>query len=83
MRAAGGLVARMQIARGMKLVEAKKYVADKLQRKRIDLSPVIYDAISIARRFDFDEYAVENDGKEKKVSARPLAASSAGNRAEH
>ena len=30
MRAAGDLVARMQIARGMKIDQAKKYVADKL-----------------------------------------------------
>ena len=30
MRAAGDLVARMQIARGMKIEQAKKYVADKL-----------------------------------------------------
>jgi dimethylamine methyltransferase len=29
-RTAGDLVARMQMNRGMKLVEAKKYVADKL-----------------------------------------------------
>jgi hypothetical protein len=30
MRTAGDLVARMQISRGMRLVEAKAYVADKL-----------------------------------------------------
>jgi dimethylamine--corrinoid protein Co-methyltransferase len=30
MRAAGDLVARMQISRGMRIDEAKKYVADKL-----------------------------------------------------
>ena len=31
MRAAGDLVARMQMTRGMKVQEAKKYVADKLK----------------------------------------------------
>ena len=42
MRAAGDLVARMQIAEGMKLAEAKKYVADKLQISIPDLTdPVV------------------------------------------
>ena len=38
MRTAGDLVARMQIARSMKIDEAKKYVADKLGCSVADLS---------------------------------------------
>ena len=42
MRAAGDLVARMQISRGMKIDEAKAYVADKLKVAVSDLTdPVI------------------------------------------
>jgi len=42
MRAAGDLVARMQISRGMKIQEAKAYVADKLGLAVSDLTdPVI------------------------------------------
>ena len=42
MRAAGDLVARMQMTRGMKIDEAKKYVADKLNVSVSDLTdPVI------------------------------------------
>jgi dimethylamine--corrinoid protein Co-methyltransferase len=42
MRAAGDLVARMQISRGMKIHEAKAYVADKLNVAVSDLTdPVI------------------------------------------
>jgi dimethylamine--corrinoid protein Co-methyltransferase len=38
MRAAGDLVARMQMTRGMRLKEAKEYVAGKLGVNTIDLS---------------------------------------------
>jgi dimethylamine--corrinoid protein Co-methyltransferase len=38
MRAAGDLVARMQMARGMRLAEAKEYVAGKLGVSTLDLS---------------------------------------------
>ena len=38
MRAAGDLVARMQMTRGMRLTEAKSYVADKLGVTPSDLS---------------------------------------------
>ena len=38
MRAAGDLVARMQMTRGMKIDEAKAYVADKLSISVSDLS---------------------------------------------
>jgi dimethylamine--corrinoid protein Co-methyltransferase len=42
MRAAGDLVARMQMTRGMKIDEAKKYVAEKLNVSVSDLTdPVI------------------------------------------
>ena len=42
MRAAGDLVARMQISRGMRIDEAKKYVADKLSVSIRDLTdPII------------------------------------------
>ena len=38
MRTAGDLVARMQMTRGMKIREAKEYVAEKLGVSRMDLS---------------------------------------------
>ena len=42
MRAAGDLVARMQMTRGMKIDEAKKYVGNKLGVSVVDLTdPVI------------------------------------------
>jgi len=42
MRAAGDLVARMQMTRGMKIKQAKKYVADKIGVSVFDLTdPVI------------------------------------------
>ncbi len=42
MRAAGDLVARMQMTRGMKIDEAKRYVAEKLNVSVSDLTdPVI------------------------------------------
>ena len=46
MRTAGDLVARMQMTRGMKIDEAKKYVADKLNVSVIDLTdPVIMNEV--------------------------------------
>ena len=46
MRAAGDLVARMQISRGMKIDEAKKYVAEKLQVAVSDLTdPIIMNEV--------------------------------------
>jgi hypothetical protein len=42
MRAAGDLVGRLQMTRGMKIGEAKKYVADRLKIAMADLSdPVV------------------------------------------
>ncbi len=46
MRAAGDLVARVQMARGMRIQEAKKYVADKLSISVTELTdPVIMSEI--------------------------------------
>ena len=46
MRAAGDLVARMQMARGMRIQEAKAYVADKLNISTLELAdPVIMSEI--------------------------------------
>ena len=46
MRAAGDLVARVQMARGMRIQEAKKYVADKLNISVLELTdPVIMSEI--------------------------------------
>jgi dimethylamine---corrinoid protein Co-methyltransferase len=46
MRAAGDLVARMQMTRGMRLPAAKRYVADRLSVSTTDLSDpaVMHDA---------------------------------------
>jgi dimethylamine--corrinoid protein Co-methyltransferase len=41
MRAAGDLVARVQMAKAMKIVEAKQYVADKLKVSVADLTDPI------------------------------------------
>jgi len=38
MRTAGDLVARLQMTRGMRLAEAKRYVADRLHVAPVDLS---------------------------------------------
>ena len=46
MRAAGDLVARVQMARGVRIQEAKKYVADKLNISVLELTdPVIMSEI--------------------------------------
>ena len=46
MRAAGDLVARMQMSRGMKIREAKKYVASKLGVSSLELSdPVVMNEL--------------------------------------
>ena len=46
MRAAGDLVARMQIARGMKIDEAKKYVADRIGVAKGDLTdPILMNEV--------------------------------------
>ena len=49
-RAAGDLVARMQMTRGMRLKEAKQYVADKLHCSTRDLSdPIAMEQIRIEK----------------------------------
>ena len=46
MRTAGDLVARMQMSRGMRIDEAKKYVADKLGISVVDISdPVVMSEV--------------------------------------
>ena len=46
MRTAGDLVARMQMSRGMRIDEAKRYVADKLGISVVDISdPVVMSEI--------------------------------------
>ena len=50
MRAAGDLVARMQMSRRMRLKEAKRYVADKLGLTPRDLSdPVAMETIRLEK----------------------------------
>jgi dimethylamine--corrinoid protein Co-methyltransferase len=45
-RSAGDLVARMQVSKGMRLPEAKKYVAGKLKASVADIAdPVVMDEI--------------------------------------
>jgi dimethylamine--corrinoid protein Co-methyltransferase len=45
-RSAGDLVARMQVSKGMRLPEAKKYVAEKLRASVADIAdPVVMDEI--------------------------------------
>jgi len=46
MRAAGDLVARMQMSQGMKIGEAKAYVSEKLGVSRVELSdPVVMNEV--------------------------------------
>jgi dimethylamine--corrinoid protein Co-methyltransferase len=46
MRAAGDLVARLQMARGMRIEEAKEYVADKLSVSVAELTdPIIMNEV--------------------------------------
>ncbi len=50
MRAAGDLVARMQMTRRMRLGEAKRYVADRLAVTPRDLSdPVLMEAVRLEK----------------------------------
>ncbi len=68
MRTAGDLVARMQMSRGMRIDEAKKYVADKLGISVIDISdPVIMSEV----REDLDLGRVnETPGVAKGIDAK-------------
>ncbi len=68
MRTAGDLVARMQMSRGMRIDEAKKYVADKLGIAVADISdPVIMSEV----REDLDLGRVnETPGVAKGIDAK-------------
>ncbi len=68
MRTAGDLVARMQMTRGMRIDEAKKYVADKLGISVVDISdPVVMSEI----REDLDLGRVnETPGVAKGIDAK-------------
>ena len=68
MRTAGDLVARMQMSRGMKIDEAKGYVADKLGISVVDISdPVVMSEI----REDLDLGRVnETPGVAKGIDAK-------------
>jgi len=68
MRTAGDLVARMQMTRGMRIDEAKKYVADKLGISVADVSdPVVMSEI----REDLDLGRVnETPGVAKGIDAK-------------
>jgi dimethylamine--corrinoid protein Co-methyltransferase len=68
MRTAGDLVARMQMSRGMRIDEAKKYVADKLGISVVDISdPVVMSEI----REDLDLGRVnETPGVAKGIDAK-------------
>jgi dimethylamine--corrinoid protein Co-methyltransferase len=68
MRTAGDLVARMQMSRGMRIDEAKKYVADKLGISVADISdPVIMSEV----REDLDLGRVnETPGVAKGIDAK-------------
>jgi hypothetical protein len=67
-RSAGDLVLRMQLAKGMRLNEAKKYVADKLKISTAELGDcsVMYDI-----RQDLDiGYPMPPDGSAKGIEAK-------------
>lgn len=68
MRTAGDLVARMQMSRGMRIDEAKEYVADKLGISVVDISdPVVMSEI----REDLDLGRVnESPGVAKGIDAK-------------
>jgi dimethylamine--corrinoid protein Co-methyltransferase len=69
-RTAGDLVMRLQIAKGMRINEAKKYVADKLGLTLEEISDVVTMAeVREERGFglaNFEPYAESNIGMEAK-----------------
>ena len=70
MRAAGDLVARMQMTRGMKIDDAKKYVADKLSVSISDLTdPVVMTEVREDLEIGIDYTAARmcNKGIEAKL----------------
>ena len=78
MRAAGDLVARMQIARGMRLAEAKAYVAERLGVSAFDLSdPLVMEEVravrGLGRVTTFEmTYPTEASAMEAKFNAAEL-----------
>jgi dimethylamine--corrinoid protein Co-methyltransferase len=72
MRAAGDLVARMQMTRGMRLKEAKAYVAGKLGVTPFDLSdPVVMT--DVRNEFGFGRihsYAISQPSQANQIEAK-------------
>jgi hypothetical protein len=72
MRAAGDLVARMQMTKGMRLKEAKAYVADKLGLSAFDLSdPAVMT--DVRNEFGFGRihsYAISHPGRANFIEAK-------------
>ena len=73
-RAAGDLVARMQLSKKMRIDEAKKYVADKLHVTPLDLSDPDHDAASQggARHRDDHGRARHRQGHRRQGAHRQL-----------
>jgi dimethylamine--corrinoid protein Co-methyltransferase len=71
-RAAGDLVARMQMTRGMRLEEAKKYVASKLGVAPFDLSdPAVMTDVRSERGFGhIHSYAISQPGQANLIEAK-------------
>jgi dimethylamine--corrinoid protein Co-methyltransferase len=71
-RAAGDLVARMQMTRGMRLKEAKQYVADKLGVTPFDLSdPAVMTDIRAEQGFGgIHSYAISQPRLANQIEAK-------------
>ena len=71
-RAAGDLVARMQMTRGMRLKEAKQYVADKLGVTPFDLSdPVVMTDVRNQHGFGrIHSYAISQPSQANMIEAK-------------
>ncbi len=72
MRAAGDLVARMQMTRGMRLKQAKQYVADKLGVSTFDLSdPAVMTDVRNELGFGrIHSYAISHPGQANFIEAK-------------
>jgi hypothetical protein len=72
MRAGGDLVARMQMTRGMRLKEAKQYVADKLGLTPFDLSdPVVMTEVRNEHGFGrIHSYAISQPSQANQIEAK-------------
>ena len=71
-RAAGDLVARMQMTRGMRLKEAKEYVAGKLGVTPFDLSdPTVMTEVRSERGFGrIHSYAISQPSQANLIEAK-------------